>query len=73
MKGKGSSVASAILALMLSNTAAVMTIMTQSAAKSTTLIDRKLHSRSVSLLMRAIRSPVRLPPKNSSDSRCKWA
>ena len=28
--------------------------------------------RSVSVLTREIRSPVRLPPKNSSDIRCKW-
>src|SRR3712207_7324477 len=41
----------------------------RSVAKSTRFSDRKLHSRSVSLLTRAIRSPVRLPPKNSSDSR----
>ena len=52
--------------------AAVMAIMKTSVRKSSRLIERKLQIRSVSLLSRDIRSPVRLPPKYSSEScwRC---
>ena len=32
-----------------------------------------LASNTSSLLIRDIRSPVRFPPKNSTDNRCKWA
>ena len=45
---------------MLMRTTAVPTIMSTSAMKSTTVSERKLQMRSVSLLIRATRSPVRL-------------
>src|ERR1700761_3684742 len=47
--------------------------MTLSLTKSTRLTERNTQMRSVSLLMRDIKSPVRLPPKNSSDNCCKCA
>ena len=53
--------------------AAVITIMRMSLAKSSRSTERKMLMRSVSVLTREIRSPVRFPPKNSSESRCKWA
>ena len=43
-------------------------IISTSVAKSSACSDRKLQIRSVSEPMRAIRSPVRLPPKYSSES-----
>ncbi|MNY62049.1 hypothetical protein D3C86_1988050 [compost metagenome] len=48
-----------------------MTIIRMSVAKSSRCSDRNTQMRSVSLPMREIRSPVRLPPKYSSESCCK--
>ena len=73
MNGKGTSEAIARIGSSVSRIATVMRIISTSDAKSTRLIDRKLQIRSVSLVNRAIRSPVRLPPKNSSESRWRWA
>ena len=73
MIGKEASVAMPNSGSIDSNTAAVPTIISTSVAKSIRLSERKLQIRSVSLLMRATRSPVRLVAKKSSDSRCKCA
>ena len=48
------------------------TIINTSVPKSNAVSERNVQMRSVSLLIRAIRSPVRLPPKYSSERRIKW-
>ncbi len=71
MKGSGTSVTRASQGLMENRMAAVMTIISTSVAKSRAFSDRKTLMRSVSEPMRAIRSPVRLLPKYSSDRRSR--
>lgn len=71
MKGSGTSVTSASQGLIDTRMTAVMTIIRMSLAKSSRCSDRNTQMRSVSLPMREIRSPVRLPPKYSSDSFCR--
>ena len=71
MNGNGTSVTSASSGLIDNRIAAVITIISTSVAKSSRCSDRKMQIRSVSEPMRAIRSPVRLPPKYSSDSRSR--
>jgi len=68
MKGSGSSVTNASHGLIENRIAAVIAIISTSVAKSSRCSDRKTLIRSVSAPIRAIRSPVRLPPKYSSDS-----
>ena len=63
MKGRGSSVTSASQGLIENRITEVMPSISTSVAKSSACSDRKTESRSVSLPMRAIRSPVRLAPK----------
>ena len=63
MKGSGSSVTSASQGLMENRMTEVMPSMSTSVAKSSACSERKTEMRSVSLPMRAIRSPVRLAPK----------
>ena len=63
MNGSGSSVTTASHGLIENRMTAVITIISTSVAKSRACSDRKTQMRSVSLPMRAIRSPVRLPPK----------
>ena len=63
MKGSGTRVTSASQGLMENRITAVMKIMSTSVMKSSACSDRKTLIRSVSDPMRAIRSPVRLPPK----------
>ncbi|MCY1541806.1 hypothetical protein D9M68_775090 [compost metagenome] len=63
MKGRGSSVTSASQGLIESRITAVMPIISTSVAKSSACNERKTLMRSVSLPMRAMRSPVRLLPK----------
>ena len=63
MKGSGSSVTRASSGLIENRITAVMPIISTSVAKSSACSDRKTLMRSVSLPMRAIRSPVRLAPK----------
>ena len=72
MNGSGTRVISASLALMLNRIAPVMMIMRTSDKKSSRCSDRNTQMRSDPRPMRLMRSPVRLPPKNSSDnlSRC---
>ena len=72
MKGNGSSVTSANHGSIEARIAAVITIISTSVAKSSRCSDRNTLMRSVSAPIRAIRSPVRLPPKYCSDrpSRC---
>ena len=72
MKGSGSSVTRASHGLIETRIAAVIAIISTSVAKSSRCRERNRQMRSVSEPMRAIRSPVRLPPKYSSDrpSRC---
>ena len=69
MKGSGTSVTSASRGLIETRITAVITIISTSVAKSSRCSDRNTQMRSVSEPMRAIRSPVRLPPKYSSDKR----
>ncbi|CFN64813.1 Uncharacterised protein [Bordetella pertussis] len=71
MNGSGTRVANASHGLIDTRIAAVMAIISTSVAKSSRCSDRNTQMRSVSLPMRAIRSPVRLPPKYSSESCCK--
>ena len=71
MNGSGSRVTSASQGLIENRIAAVMTIISTSVAKSSRCSERKTQMRSVSEPMRAIRSPVRLPPKYSSESRSR--
>ena len=71
MKGSGTNVTSASQGLIDTRMTAVMTIIRMSLAKSSRCSDRNTQMRSVSLPMREIRSPVRLPPKYSSDSFCR--
>src|SRR5262245_58285804 len=73
MIGNVTSVHSASVKLVDKSTTAAMMIIKASLTKSTRLTDRKTQIRSVSLLIRDIKSPVRLPPKNSSESFCKCA
>ena len=72
MIGSGSRVTSASQGLMVNRMTAVIVIISTSVAKLSRSSERKILMRSVSLPMRAIRSPVRLPPKYSKDrpSRC---
>ena len=72
MNGSGTSVTSASHGLIENRMTAVITIISTSVAKSSRCSDRKTQMRSVSEPMRAIRSPVRLPPKYSRESfsRC---
>ncbi len=72
MIGRGISVTSASHGLIENRMTAVIAIISTSVAKLSRSSDRKTLMRSVSLPIRAIRSPVRLPPKYSSDrpSRC---
>ena len=63
MKGSGSSVTSASHGLIENRMIEVIRIISTSVAKSSACRDRNTQMRSVSLPMRAIRSPVRLPPK----------
>ncbi len=72
MNGSGTSVTSASQGLIEIRMTAVIMIISTSVKKSSRCSDRKTQMRSLSLPMRAIRSPVRLPPKYSSDSfsRC---
>ncbi|MCY1242202.1 hypothetical protein D9M72_551480 [compost metagenome] len=74
MNGSGTSVTSASQGLIETRITAVMTIISTSVAKSSRCRDRNTQMRSLSEPMRAIRSPVRLPPKYSSDSlsRCSY-
>ena len=67
IKGNGSKVTSASHGLMENRIAAVITIISTSVAKSSRCSDRNRQMRSDSEPMRDIRSPVRLPPKYSSD------
>ena len=71
MNGSGTSVTSASQGLMENRMAAVMQIISTSVTKSSACSDRKTLMRSVSEPMRAIRSPVRLAPKKSSDRRSR--
>ena len=65
MKGSGSSVTRASQGWMENRITEVMPIISTSVAKSSRCKERKTLMRSVSEPMRAIRSPVRLPPKYS--------
>ena len=69
--GSGMSVVSASQGSIEIRMAAVMRIIRTSLAKSSKCSERKRLMRSVSLPMRAIRSPVRLPPKYCSESVCR--
>jgi hypothetical protein len=71
MNGSGSNVTSASQGLMENRIAAVMRIISTSVAKSSKCRERNTQMRSLSEPMRAIRSPVRLPPKYSRESRNK--
>ena len=72
MNGSGSKVTSASFALIETNIAAVMMIISTSVAKSSKCNDKNTQIRSDSEPMRDIKSPVRLPPKYSRESlsRC---
>ena len=74
MKGSGARVMMASHGFIDHKMTPVMMIISTSEAKSSKCSDRKTQMRSLPLPMRAIRSPVRLPPKNSSDSfiRCSY-
>jgi len=72
MSGSGTSVASASQGLMENRMPAVISIISTSVAKSSACSDRNTLMRSVSAPRRAIRSPVRLLPKYSSDSCSRW-
>ena len=52
---------------------AVMVIITTSLAKSVRCSDKYTAIRSLSLPTRESKSPVRLPPKYSSESCSKWS
>ena len=71
MKGSGNNVTSAKVGLMENKMMAVIMIISTSVAKSSKCKDKNTLMRSVSLPMRAIKSPVRRPPKYSSDSFSK--
>src|ERR1017187_379524 len=71
MGGKEMMAARASVVSSESKTTQVLTIMSTSVTKSTSVSERNEHKCSVSELMRAIRSPVRLPPKYSRLSFCK--
>ena len=71
IKGKGTRVTSASQGLMENKMTAVMSSISTSEAKSNRCNDKNTQIRSLSLPMRDIRSPVRLPPKYSSDMRSK--
>ena len=73
MKGSGTKVAKASHGLMENKMAAVIMSMSTSVAKSSRCSDKNTQMRSLSLPMRDIRSPVRLPPKYSKDMRSKWS
>ena len=62
MKGSGNSVTSASQGLMENRMTAVIVIISMSVAKSSTCTERNWQMRSDSEPMRAMRSPVRLPP-----------
>ena len=72
MKGSGTRVTRASQGLMDARITAVITSISTSFRKSSACSDRNTQMRSLSLPMRAIRSPVRLPPKYSRLSviRC---
>ncbi len=74
INGNGNSDAAANHGSIQNNTAAVNRINRKSVVKSTRLSDRNWQMRSESVLMRDIKSPVRLPPKNSTESviRCSY-
>ena len=71
MNGSGASVTSASHGLIENRITAVIVIISTSVAKSSRLSERKTQMRSLSAPMRDIRSPVRLPPKYSSDRVCR--
>ena len=71
MMGSGTSVTSASVGSMENRMTVVMAIIRMSVAKSSRCSDKKMLMRSVSEPMRAIRSPVRRPPKYSSESLSK--
>ena len=71
IKGKGKSVTKAKVGLMENKMTAVIKIIKTSVAKSNKCSERKTLMRSVSLPMRAIKSPVRRPPKYSNDNFSK--
>ena len=67
INGSGSNVTSASQGSIEIRIAVVIAIISTSVAKSSRCSDRNRQMRSDSEPMRAIRSPVRLPPKYSSD------
>ena len=72
INGRGSRVTSANQGLMEARITAVITSISTSLRKSSACSDRNTQMRSDSLPMRAIRSPVRLPPKYSRLSVIRW-
>ena len=64
----GNNVAQASHGSMLNKMTAVIKIINTSVAKSSKCKDKNTHNLSVSLPMRVIKSPVRRPPKYSSES-----
>ncbi|KFB73361.1 MAG: hypothetical protein AW09_001386 [Candidatus Accumulibacter phosphatis] len=72
MIGSGNRVTAASQGSIDTRMTVVMTIISTSVAKSRRCSEMKMLMRSVSEPMRAIRSPVRLPPKYSCESfsRC---
>jgi hypothetical protein len=68
MNGRGSKVVSASHGLIENRMAAVISITSTSVMKSSACSDKNTQMRSDSEPRREIRSPVRLPPKYSSDS-----
>ena len=73
MKGSGTRVTSANQGLMENRMAAVMINISTSVAKSSRCKDKNTQMRSLSLPMRDIKSPVRLPPKYSSERCSMWS
>ena len=71
MGGNEASAASANSGSSAKSTIDVPKIISTSVMKSIRVSDKNEHSRSVSELMRLIRSPVRLPPKYCRLKRCK--
>ena len=71
MNGSGTRVTSASQGFMLNRITPVMMIRRTSDRKSSRCSDRNTLIRSEPLPMRDIRSPVRLPPKYSSDRRSR--
>ena len=71
MNGSGNKVAAAKRGSMLMRMAAVIKIINTSVAKSSRCKDKNTQMRSVSAPMRFIKSPVRRPPKYSSDKRMR--